>query len=66
MAKDIYREISIVELAGTIDKNNNDEIVVIVDGAKDEPPIEVAIIELLENSLGRQISAKITEEVGVF
>ena len=65
MAKDIYRAISTVELVGTIDKNNNDEMVVIVDGAKDELPTEVAIIELLENSLGRQISAKITEEVEV-
>lgn len=65
MAKDTYRATSTVELIGTIDKNNNDEIVVIVDGAKDEPPTEVAIIELLANSLGKQISAKITEEVEV-
>lgn len=65
MARDVFRSITTTELIGTIDKNINDDVVVIVEGGKDESPYEVEVLELIKGSLGKQIALKITEEAGI-
>ena len=65
MARDVFRSITTTELIGTIDKNINDDVVVIVEGGKDESPYEVEVLELIKGNLGKQITLKITEEAGI-
>jgi hypothetical protein len=65
MARDVFRSITTTELIGTIDKNINDDVVVIVEGGKDESPYEVEVLELIKGNLGKQIALKITEEAGI-
>lgn len=60
--KHIYKESTITELVGTLDINMENDMVVIVDGGKDAPPMEYDIVGLLEANKGKQISLKLIDE----
>lgn len=62
MAKDIYRDLSVIELNGTLDKTDDNEYVVFVEMGKDSPPMPIDLMNVLENCCGRQITMKLTSE----
>lgn len=62
MAKDKYIQNTTVEIAGTLDRNDNNELVVWIDKGKDYPMESVDIVGLLEDMVGRQITLKLSDE----
>ena len=62
MAKDKYIQNTIVEIAGTLDRNNDNELVVWIDKGKDYPIDSVDIVGLLGNMIGKQITLKLSDE----
>ena len=68
MAKDKFVISNIVDIAGTLDYNQNDEIAIYVEYGKGENTIvkEVNALELLSKCIGRQIVLKLTDEEDVY
>ena len=64
MAKDKYISSSVVDIIGTLDYNQNEELVVNVEQGRGDNiiVIEVDLIEVLRNCVGRQIAIKLTDE----
>lgn len=62
MAKDKYIQNTITEIAGTLDRNNNNELVVWIDKGKDYPIESIDIVGLLGNMIGKQIALKLSDE----
>lgn len=64
MAKDKYISSSVVDIIGTLDYNQNEELVVNVEQGKGENIVitEVDLVEVLRNCVGRQIAIKLTDE----
>lgn len=62
MAKDKYIQNTITEIAGTLDRNDNNEMVVWIDKGKDYPIESIDIVGLLGNMIGRQIALKLSDE----
>lgn len=62
MAKDKYIQNTITEIAGTLDRNDNNELVVWIDKGKDYPIESIDIVGLLGNMIGRQIALKLSDE----
>lgn len=64
MAKDKYISSSVVDIIGTLDYNQNEELVVNVEQGRGDNIIvtEVDLIEVLRNCVGRQIAIKLTDE----
>ena len=62
MAKDKFTLNTTTEIVGMLDKNDNNELMVWIDRGKDLPMGTVNIIDLLENSTGRQIVLKLSSE----
>lgn len=62
MAKDKYIQNTITEIAGTLDRNDNNELVVWIDKGKDCPIESIDIVGLLGNMIGRQIALKLSDE----
>lgn len=62
MAKDKYIQNTIIEIAGTLDRNVDNELVVWIDKGKDYPIESIDIVELLGNMIGRQIALKLSDE----
>lgn len=62
MAKDKYIQNTITEIAGTLDRNDNNELVVWIDKGKDYPMESVDIVGLLGNMIGKQIALKLSDE----
>lgn len=62
MAKDKYIQNTTVEIAGTLDRNNDNELVVWIDKGKDYPMESVDIVELLGNMIGKSIALKLSDE----
>lgn len=62
MAKDKYIQNTITEIAGTLDRNDNNELVVWIDKGKDYPIESIDIVELLGNMIGKQIALKLSDE----
>lgn len=65
MAKDKYIQNTITEIAGTLDRNDNNELVVWIDKGKDYPIESIDIVGLLGNMIGRQIALKLSDERGL-
>ena len=64
MAKDKYSISSVVDIVGTLDYNQNEELVVNIEQGKGDNIVitEVDIVEVLRNCVGRQIVIKLTDE----
>ena len=62
MAKDKYIQNTITEIAGTLDRNDNNELVVWIDKGKDYPIESIDIVGLLGNMIGKQITLKLSDE----
>lgn len=62
MAKDKYIQNTITEITGTLDRNDNNELVVWIDKGKDYPIESIDIVGLLGNMVGKQISLKLSDE----
>ncbi len=62
MAKDRYIQNTITEIAGTLDRNDNNELVVWIDKGKDYPIESIDIVGLLGNMIGKQIALKLSDE----
>lgn len=62
MAKDKYIQNTITEIAGTLDRNDNNELVVWIDKGKDCPIESIDIVGLLGNMIGKQIALKLSDE----
>ena len=64
MAKDKYSISSVVDIVGTLDYNQNEELVVNIEQGKGDNTIvtEVDIVDVLRNCVGRQITIKLTDE----
>jgi hypothetical protein len=62
MAKDKYIQNTITEIAGTLDRNDNNELVVWIDKGKDYPIESIDIVGLLGNMIGKQIALKLSDE----
>lgn len=62
MAKDKYTQNTITEIAGTLDRNDNNELVVWIDKGKDCPIESIDIVGLLEDMAGKQIALKLSDE----
>ena len=64
MAKDKYSISSVVDIVGTLDYNQNEELVVNIEQGKGDNIIitEVDLVEVLRNCVGRQIVIKLTDE----
>lgn len=62
MAKGKYIQNTITEIAGTLDRNDNNELVVWIDKGKDYPIESIDIVGLLGNMIGRQIALKLSDE----
>nr|DAP86219.1 MAG TPA: hypothetical protein [Caudoviricetes sp.] len=62
MAKDKYIQNIITEIAGTLDRNDNNELVVWIDKGKDYPIESIDIVGLLGNMIGKQIALKLSDE----
>ena len=62
MAKDKYIQNTITEIAGTLDRNDNNELVVWIDKGKDYPIESIDIAGLLGNMTGKQIALKLSDE----
>lgn len=64
MAKDKYSISSVVDIVGTLDYNQNEELVVNIEQGKGDNIIvtEVDIVDVLRNCVGRQITIKLTDE----
>ena len=64
MAKDKYSISSVVDIVGTLDYNQNEELVVNIEQGKGDNIIvtEVDIVDVLRNCVGRQIAIKLTDE----
>lgn len=62
MAKDKYIQNTITEIAGTLDRNNDNELVVWIDKGKDYPIESIDIVGLLGNMIGKQIALKLSDE----
>ena len=64
MAKDKYSISSVVDIVGTLDYNQNEELVVNIEQGKGDNTIvtEVDIVDVLRNCVGRQINIKLTDE----
>ena len=62
MAKDKYIQNTITEIAGTLDRNDNNELVVWIDKGKDYPIESIDIVGLLGNMVGKQIALKLSDE----
>lgn len=60
--KDVYKITRTTELAGYLDKDENDKIVVLVDDKKDEPPQVVDFLSIVEQSVGEKINFKVVVE----
>ena len=59
MAKDKYIQNTITEIAGILDRNDNNELVVWIDKGKDYPIESIDIVGLLGNMIGKQIALKL-------
>ena len=64
MAKDKYVVSNVIDVIGTLDYNQNDELVIHIERGKGDNIItmEVNAIELLSKCVGRQIVLKLTDE----
>lgn len=64
MAKDKYTLTSVVDLIGTLDYNQNEELMVFVESGKGENVIvnEIDLMAVLSSCVGRQISLKLSDE----
>lgn len=62
MAKDKYIQNTITEITGTLDRNDNNELVVWIDKGKDYPIESIDIVGLLGNMIGKQIALKLSDE----
>lgn len=62
MAKDKYIQNTITEITGTLDRNDNNELVVWIDKGKDYPIESIDIVGLLGNMVGKQIALKLSDE----
>lgn len=62
MAKDKYIQNTITEITGTLDRNDNNELVVWIDKGKDYPIESIDIVGLLGNMIGKQIVLKLSDE----
>lgn len=62
MAKDKYIQNTITEIAGTLDRNDNNELVVWIDKGKDYPIESIDIVGLLGGMIGKQIALKLSDE----
>ena len=64
MAKDKYTLTSVVDLVGTLDYNQNEELVVFVESGKGDNVVvnEVDLMTVLSSCVGRQISLKLSDE----
>lgn len=62
MAKDKYIQNTITEIAGTLGRNDNNELVVWIDKGKDYPIESIDIVGLLGNMIGKQIALKLSDE----
>lgn len=62
MAKDKYIQNTITEITGTLDRNDNNELVVWIDKGKNYPIESIDIVGLLGNMIGRQIALKLSDE----
>ena len=62
MAKDKYIQNTITEIAGTLDRNDNNEMVVWIDKGKDYPIESIDIVGLLGSMIGKQIALKLSDE----
>lgn len=64
MAKDKYIVSSMINLVGNLDYNEQDSLVVYVEKGKgdDVTIIEVPLVDVLENCIGRRIEIKIVDE----
>lgn len=62
MAKDRYIQNTITEIAGTLDRNDNNELVVWIDKGKDYPIESIDIVGLLGSMIGKQIALKLSDE----
>lgn len=62
MAKDKYIQNTITEIAGTLDRNDNNELVVWIDKGRDYPIESIDIVGLLGNMIGKQIALKLSDE----
>lgn len=61
MAKDVYKESSIVEINGLLDKTEDEELIVFIE-QKDAPPLEIDLIQILNENIGKQIACKLVLE----
>ena len=64
MAKDKYSISSVVDIVGTLDYNQNEELVVNIEQGKGDNIVitEVDLVDVLRNCVGRQITIKLTDE----
>lgn len=62
MGKDKYIQNTITEITGTLDRNDNNELVVWIDKGKDYPIESIDIVGLLGNMIGKQIALKLSDE----
>ena len=64
MAKDKYSISSVIDIVGTLDYNQNDELVINIEHGKGDNVMvmEVDIIDVLRNCVGRQVTIKLTDE----
>ena len=62
MAKEKYIQNTITEIAGTLDRNDNNELVVWIDKGKDYPIESIDIVGLLGSMIGKQIALKLSDE----
>lgn len=62
MAKDKYIQNTITEIAGTLDRNDNNELVVWIDKGKDYPIESIDIVGLPGNMIGKQIALRLSDE----
>lgn len=64
MAKDKYLISNIVDVVGTLDYNENNELVIRIERGKGDNVIitEVSAMEILSRCAGRQIALKLTDE----
>lgn len=64
MAKDKYSISSVVDIVGTLDYNQNDELVINIEHGKGDNimVMEVDIVDVLRNCVGRQVTIKLTDE----
>ena len=64
MAKDKYLISNIVDVVGTLDYNDNNELVILIEHGKGDNIVvtEVNALEILSRCAGRQIALKLTDE----